>query len=579
MPRREATQSPSSRFELTAAEVPRRKLTEAPAVVAQAGDFYDRYQLIHPIAAGGMATVWLARMRGTHGFERMVALKTILPNFAREQRFRNMFLDEACIASRIEHANVAQIFDLGEQDGNLYLAMEWVNGDSLSNLTRAAEAGGHAFPLPILLRIFADACAGLHAAHELRDERGRELNVVHRDVSPQNILISDTGIVKVIDFGVVKARGRICEETATGVVKGKMHYVAPERALGALVDRRADVWAVGAILYRILGGRPAYEGEGNLAIIRQLVARNEIRPLPSRVPRALARVVYRALARDPNERYASAAALQQELEGLLHRFDSPTTSQQVALFVNGVLGSSLATRKAAIDRAIERQDQTATIQCAPIGHRPHVVLVAPVAPSPAPASPPANHDLPVFDWENEKSSAVRPAQSVRAQGSNLDPVVPRNPHTLAPVALHFGQHRRYSSREITALLGACALAVGAALFGAYLGSSTELTASSTAPLPFAHVPAPVALHSQSVQSPPPVTSSAPANEPAIVDITDLAVERTSMSPSLPRSERTRTRPALTRKAKAMARVALTHPAPAMPTPTAAPKPARAPDLD
>src|SRR5581483_11740872 len=184
------------------------------------GYYLDRYELLCPIAEGGMAQVWVARLRGKHGFEKFVAIKTILPKFQTDERFQKMFLDEARIASRIEHPNVAQILDVGEQHDITYLVMEWVDGDSLSRLYRALRKKGMTLPLHVLLRVVADACAGLHEAHEQ--------GVVHRDVSPQNILVSQRGVAKVIDFGIAKARdSAVGVETNAGLLKGKIHYMAP----------------------------------------------------------------------------------------------------------------------------------------------------------------------------------------------------------------------------------------------------------------------------------------------------------------------------------------------------------------
>src|SRR5262245_58532007 len=188
----------------------------------------DRYELLAPIASGGMASVWLARLRGKRGFERLFAIKTIKTELTDDNRFQEMFLDEARIASGIQHPNVAQILDLGEQDDILYIVMEWVDGESLAKVRWLARKNGTPIPLGLSLRIIADACAGLHAAHELSDRQGNSLGVVHRDVSPQNILVTCTGSVKVIDFGVAKARDRRAGQTQTGVVKGKIRYMAPE---------------------------------------------------------------------------------------------------------------------------------------------------------------------------------------------------------------------------------------------------------------------------------------------------------------------------------------------------------------
>jgi serine/threonine protein kinase len=316
-----------------------------------AGQTLDRYELVYPVARGGMARVWVAKLRGKHGFEKMVALKTILPSFADDQRFRRMFLDEAKIASGIEHVNVAQILDLGEQAGQLYLVMEWVDGDSLQELDRAAERAGDTLPIPVLIRVIADACAGLHAAHELTDARGRTLNVVHRDVSPQNVLISSKGVVKVIDFGVVKARRRTTEETTTGTIKGKLQYMAPEQALGHPVDRRADIWAVGATLYRLLARRPVFRGNSPLSTFKRLTSSTPPEPLPSHVPRALSTIVLRALAFDPERRYASAAELGAALEALLHG-PYQTTAREVAATMEQYLGDSLSSRRTAIIEAL-----------------------------------------------------------------------------------------------------------------------------------------------------------------------------------------------------------------------------------
>ncbi len=316
------------------------------------GKTLDRYELVLPVARGGMARVWVAKLRGKHGFEKMVALKTILPIFAEDPRFRRMFLDEAKIASGIEHVNVAQILDLGEQDGQLYLVMEWVDGDSLQELDRAAEKAGLELPIPVLVRVLADACAGLHAAHELSDAHGRALNVVHRDVSPQNILISSKGVVKVIDFGVVKARRRATEETTTGTIKGKLQYMAPEQALGQSVDRRADIFSVGATLYRLLARRPVYRGSSPFSTFQRLTSAAPPEPLPAHVPGALSSIVLRALSFDPAKRYATAAELGAELEGLLQG-PYQTTSREVSAVVEQYLGAALVARRNAILEALE----------------------------------------------------------------------------------------------------------------------------------------------------------------------------------------------------------------------------------
>jgi serine/threonine-protein kinase len=323
----------------------------APALTP--GYKLDRYELLCPLAQGGMASVWLARLQGKHGFEKLVAVKTILPHFAADPRFRQMFLDEARIASRIEHANVAQILDLGEQHELLYLVMEWVDGDSLSKLSRIVEKHGQRIPLGILLRILADASAGLHAAHELCDASGHPLGVVHRDVSPQNILINAKGVVKIIDFGVAKARDRHAEETTTGILKGKIQYMAPEQATGKPLDRRADVWAIGAILYRMLAGRAPFEAENQLATLHLLSSGRPPPELPAHVPRPVAMIIHRAMTHDIEARFATAAELQAALESAMHTTRNFAQASDVAAYMGAHLAERAMIRKDALALALK----------------------------------------------------------------------------------------------------------------------------------------------------------------------------------------------------------------------------------
>ena len=324
----------------------------AGRIPLEPGHRLDRYELLCPIAHGGMASVWLARFVGKHGFEKLVAIKTILPEYAADTRFQQMFLDEARIASGIEHVNVAQILDLGEQHEVLYIVMEWVDGDSLSKLHRAVEARHECLPLGITLRLMADACGGLHAAHELTDKTGKLLGVVHRDISPQNILVSTKGNAKLIDFGIAKALDRISGDTNVGLLKGKIQYMAPEQSRGGALDRRADVWAAGAVLYYLLSGRPPFDGENQLATLHMLTSGRPPPPLPNDIPPPIRDIVFRALSHDSKDRTASAANLQRELEQAMLTCNAFTTTTDVAAFVAKELGSRAEARKQAIDVAL-----------------------------------------------------------------------------------------------------------------------------------------------------------------------------------------------------------------------------------
>ncbi|MDP9036685.1 MAG: serine/threonine protein kinase [Myxococcota bacterium] len=311
-----------------------------------------RYELLCPIAEGGMATVWAARTREGHGAQRVVVIKTILPEFANGSQFQEMFLREGGIASRITHRNVARIFDLGEEHGVLYIAMEYVDGEALSKLHRSCKKIGVTIPPGIVLRVLADTCAGLHAAHELKDGTGRLLGIVHRDVSPPNVLINEKGVAKVIDFGIAKTHVHLGEDTDSGLLKGKIGYMAPEQALGLAVDRRTDVWAVGAVLYNLLTGKPPHEGVNRLQSLQMVTSGQPPAPLPSDVHPAIAEIARIALSPSAGDRYSTAAQMAEALENAMRASRSTATLADVAAFSARHLSDRAERRRRAIALAL-----------------------------------------------------------------------------------------------------------------------------------------------------------------------------------------------------------------------------------
>ena len=300
-----------------------------------------------------MATVWLARMRGKRGFEKLFAVKTIRTELVEDERFQEMFLDEARIASGIQHPNVAQILDLGEQHDVLFIVMEWVDGDSLAKIRKLAAKQQVAVPIAIALRALADACAGLHAAHELRDAQDQPLGIVHRDVSPQNILVSGSGTVKVIDFGIAKAHNRRQGETGTGVVKGKIQYMAPEQVKkGRVVDRRTDIWALGVCLHELVSARFPNDGDDDVEVIRKLLA-DEAPVRVADLPEPVVRILDRSLVLDPDDRFPTAAGMQRALESAMKELGDVASSEDVAAFLRTSLPELAERRRGLIARAIE----------------------------------------------------------------------------------------------------------------------------------------------------------------------------------------------------------------------------------
>src|SRR6478752_2154057 len=332
-----------------------------------AGQVLGRYELLLPIAKGGMASVWAARLRGSRGFQKMVAIKTMLPGLVDDLHFERMFLDEASLASQVRHPHVIEILDLGEVDRILYLVMEWVDGEPLNIIMKyAATRGG--IPLAIAVSITAQACRGLHAAHELRDEHGTLVGLVHRDVSPQNVLLTYDGVVKVVDFGVAKATGRAANDTEAGQLKGKIAYMSPEQLRGERIDRRTDVFAMGILLYMMTTGTHPFRGDDQSQTIRRISDDEPVTP-PSAIvpgyPAGLEAVVLQALAKDASKRYPTANDMLIGLTRALPASMRPSTDEEVAEFLRALLPDRLEKRKSLIKSALEAADRREAGKSAP----------------------------------------------------------------------------------------------------------------------------------------------------------------------------------------------------------------------
>ena len=314
---------------------------------------FGSYEVLLCIARGGMATVWAARQHGARGFNRLVALKTVLPELA-EPEFESMFLDEARVAARIHHPNVCEIFELVEHEGMLALSMEWVDGETLNTVINSRE--NQPLDPRVAAHIVAQAAAGLHAAHELKDENGAPMQLVHRDVSPQNILISRAGHVKVTDFGVAKALGDSREETAVGRVKGKLSYMSPEQAESKSLDRRSDIFALGVVLYlATVGVHPFRRGsESRDDQYMRLLLGDYARPsaLIPGYPKDLEAIVVRALNREQKDRFATADDMRLRLQEWLMRSGPLLTEQHIARAVSERVGKTIEQRAERIQRCL-----------------------------------------------------------------------------------------------------------------------------------------------------------------------------------------------------------------------------------
>lgn len=277
---------------------------------------FGKYLLIDKVGTGGMAELFLAKQSGLKGFEKMMAIKRILPHLTEDGEFISMFINEAKLAALLTHQNIVQIFDLGHIENSYFIAMEYVMGKDLRTILQRSKTLNMPMTVGHALLIMSKVCTGLDYAHRKKDLSGQDLNIVHRDVSPQNILVSYEGEVKLVDFGIAKAASR-GSETRTGILKGKLSYMAPEQASGKAVDRRADIFAIGVILYEILTGHKLFKGDNDfntLEKVREAKVDPPITSLNNKVAPELEAIIIKALAREPNDRYQSASEMQTALE-------------------------------------------------------------------------------------------------------------------------------------------------------------------------------------------------------------------------------------------------------------------------
>src|SRR6187399_1018296 len=312
-------------------------------------------ELLLRIGRGGMATVWVAReKRPGEKEDRLVAVKAMLPELAEEPEFVRMFLDEVRLVRSIRHHNVVNVHDVGEHDGVMWMSMEWVEGESLH--TVIAEAGKRrAIPPELAVKVIADAASGLHAAHELRDMDGSLRGVVHRDISPHNILIGTNGVVKIVDFGVAKAVGRVSEATRAGQLKGKFGYMSPEQALGKGVDRRSDIFSLGIVLFELTTSRRLFRGEHVLETLRLVISGAIPKPtlIDAKYPLELERIVLKALERNVSARYQTAAELGHDLQAYLKAERLIVPQSGVAGILKRVVGERIEQRRKAVRGALK----------------------------------------------------------------------------------------------------------------------------------------------------------------------------------------------------------------------------------
>ncbi len=353
---------------------------------------FGKYLLLDRVNIGGMAEVWRGKSFGAGGFERLVAIKRILPNIAEDEEFISMFIDEAKITVQLTHANIAQVYELGHIANSYFIAMEYIPGKDMRAIFDRGRKKGEPAPIPLTCYVVGKLCEGLDYAHRKKDGMGRDMNIVHRDVSPQNVLISYEGEVKVIDFGIAKAAGK-ATKTQAGILKGKFAYMSPEQIRGLPLDRRSDVFAIGVCLYEMLTGERLFVGDSDFSVLEK-VRKAEVLP-PStynrRIPEALEKIVLKALARDVEERYQYASELADDLQRFLITSDSIFSRKDLMQYMKSTFAEDVEREKLRIQDYADVKPSEGMLAALDMGMpsspRP-APLPPPSPPSPRPAPPP-----------------------------------------------------------------------------------------------------------------------------------------------------------------------------------------------
>ncbi len=414
---------------------------------------FGPYLLLKKIGRGGMAELFLARQTGVAGFERVVAIKRILPHLTEDREFVQMFVNEAKLAAQITHPNVVQIYDFGAVLGTYYMAMEYVMGKSLAAVLAQGQARGNPIPVPAAVRITAAIAAGLDHANRGATVSGAPLGIIHRDISPQNILIGYNGDVKLVDFGIAKAASS-STHTQTGVLKGKLAYLSPEQAWGKTIDHRSDLFALGIVLHEMLTGQRLFKAENEFTTLERV--RSADVPAPSAVkselPRELDAVVLKTLAKNPDDRYPTGQALEDALNGYLRSLSPSPTARDLSDYLRALFEKDIETDAAGYHQVTTATKTTATPSKRPAPVTPaektRTLATPPSRSAPVPPHPAGNGRavaiglgvaavlaLSAFGtWSALKPPAIEPPRTPLASVPPTEPVIPEPRVEPAPLA-------------------------------------------------------------------------------------------------------------------------------------------------
>jgi TonB family protein len=365
---------------------------------------FGQYVLLEKIATGGMAEVWKARMRGVEGFQKIVAIKKILPHLSDNQDFIEMFIDEAKLAAQLNHNNIIHIYDLGKIQSSYYIAMEYIDGHDLKTILKRGEERDTPMSVEIALFVASKVASALDYAHRKHDFEGKEMSLVHRDVSPQNVLISQEGDIKLCDFGIAKAASK-ASHTQAGALKGKLQYMSPEQAWGRNIDKRSDIFALATCLFEMLTSRKLFSGDNELSILEQVREARIVAPsqFNDEVTPEIDRIVQKALQKDPANRYQTAGEMERDINAVLYTFRPTPTSADLAIYMHRLLTAEPVARgEAPAYTAPEPYESADPFELKPVAPKPPMPAAPPMAtaaPMAAPAPAPAPIPAPAFGVE------------------------------------------------------------------------------------------------------------------------------------------------------------------------------------
>jgi serine/threonine protein kinase len=343
--------------------------------LSQSGRF-GKYQIFDMLAQGGMATLWRAKITGEQGFQKLVVIKKIHQHLASEKDLIASFIDEAKLAALLQHENIVSIYDFGNMDGSYYIAMEYLFGRDLSRISAKARVKNSPISLEHALYIMARVCAGLDYAHKLKDLHGTSLNIIHRDITPQNILITYEGTVKIVDFGIAKAAGK-STLTQMGIIKGKIAYMSPEQAQGIKIDARSDIFAAGILLYEMVTGRKLFTGQDTLQVLHKASCADFVpaENIAGNLPPEVYEILHKALARDPDQRYQTDAEMQSDIEDCMARNGLRPNARGLSRYMKMLFEDDIKAEEHAVSdiAANSSQEQTISANDAPTGMLPNNV--------------------------------------------------------------------------------------------------------------------------------------------------------------------------------------------------------------